>query len=718
MNSISEKGYIYVRNHISYNYYNACKLGKTQDIIERDNVYSCGEIERGNFYPVFEMELNKIHLIETLLKNEFQNYNIKYDAGTEFYDKEIKKLIEPYIEKININYRKLTNEEIINIHRKHRIKNNIKKLKKCVKLIINSNKIQPREEQKIIIKNSVEYLRINDKGLLILMCGVGKTLISLWVTKELKYNKILIGVPNILLLKQWQKSVKMIFKNYPILCVCKDKTVEDIINFLEKNSEKCVIITTYSSCFKVNEVSKISDKYMFDIKINDEVHHLTGINIHDNKNYLKILEIKTKKQISLTATLKLLESENDICISNDNLEYFGDIIDKKDLYWAINKNILCDYVVQTIVNEQENLEEHLFSLNIIEDIDKRLFFSAFATLKSIFENHSHHILIYANNKINANKIIKFINLLIENKYFDIDNLFYSSYYSELETKTKNKILSNFEKSKFGIISCVYCLNEGWDFPLLDAVVFSENMSSNIRILQAGSRGLRKNIKQLNKIAKIILPILLNDNFEDNDNEDNKKVKQVIYHMGLEDENITQKIRVHKINVEKEKIKHTEKEYNETYNDFGEYEDELTKKLRLKTIKRTLLNIPYEKVKKIIKEKNINSKKEYYLLCENDNRLTNEPEIFYKTQFKGWVDYLSIPNNFYDLETCKKKIEEYLIYKPELNENYLNLNEIVSQLTLLDKNFPPDDLWIDYYNIKNLNEIIILKNKKKKFGVII
>ena len=42
-------------------------------------------------------------------------------------------------------------------------------------------------------------------------------------------------------------------------------------------------------------------------------------------------------------------------------------------------------------------------------------------------------------------------------------------------------------------------------------------------------------------------------------------------------------------------------------DFGEYDDELTQKLRLKTIKRTALSTKYEKARKIIADKNIKSK---------------------------------------------------------------------------------------------------------------
>lgn len=38
-------GYIYLRSHESYDKYNAYKLGKATNMIERDSVYATGEIE-------------------------------------------------------------------------------------------------------------------------------------------------------------------------------------------------------------------------------------------------------------------------------------------------------------------------------------------------------------------------------------------------------------------------------------------------------------------------------------------------------------------------------------------------------------------------------------------------------------------------------------------------------------------------------------------------
>ena len=89
MNSSKEYGYIYVRQHESYDKYDSYKLGKTQNIPDRDNVYVTGEIVRGHFEEVFEVPIKKMAIVERLLQDELREFNVKINGGTEFYKKKI-----------------------------------------------------------------------------------------------------------------------------------------------------------------------------------------------------------------------------------------------------------------------------------------------------------------------------------------------------------------------------------------------------------------------------------------------------------------------------------------------------------------------------------------------------------------------------------------------------------------------------------------------------
>jgi superfamily II DNA or RNA helicase len=723
----STNGYIYIRNHPSYDEDNGCKLGKANNIPERDTQYATSEIRRGSFEMVIEMSKEAIGIVEKMLQNYFNSlgFHIQYDGGTEFYKRDIIRLIVPYLEKTNIKFKVISKREIDVLVRSNRVRKilNKEKLNQLIQTLhLKRNKKHvvyiPRPDQTLIVNDAVKYFQTYDKGMLILICGVGKTLISLWITQQLEANTLVVGVPNKLLLEQWNIVIGKLFPEIPALVVSGGVSEDDILQFLEKYEERCIVITTYSSSHKVNTASDRSN-FKFAMKILDEAHHLTSHNMRlasTSKTYIQMLNIPAVKQLALTATIKHLEGmgDDDNVISNDNVAHFGEIIDRKCLLWAINNNIVCDYVIQTIITNEEQFEQQIEQFNITDENDKRLFLSAYASLKSIHEGHSHHLLIYSNNKENSLKLILFVKLLLENNYFELPELYYSNYHSEMTSKDQTNIISMFENATQGIITCVYCLGEGWDFPLLDAVVFGENMTSNIRIVQSALRASRKNRNATNKKTKIILPILNRDDWlENNDNSDLKKVREVIYQMGLEDETIGHKIKVCRIEIKKQKPKPRPKLEYTSLEDFGEYDDELTQKLRLKTTIRTALGTTYEKTRKILVEKNIKSKEAYMDLCERDNRLTTEPEIVFKSQFTSWIEFLSIQRVYYELDTCKSKVVDYLTHHPAISNSYLDLAVVCSELCKLDPQFPPNGLWVDYYKIKDLRDIITIGPKKKK-----
>ena len=737
---MTNKGYIYVRTHEAYdiNDYDACKLGKTDNIINRESCYITGEIKRGEFSHVFEVSLEKMHSAELWLKYDFTSLKVYIDGGTEFYKKAIIPRIIETLKKHDIEARLLSCEEILSIKRKKRIADLLTKYmkKKSVSDLIKKLKANTlvncsytkRDYQITIIDKSVVHFQEHNKGILVLMCGLGKTLISLWIAQELKSNTILIGVPNIQLLDQWKKVITQLFPAIPQLSVYETCTIKSINSFLVLNQQQCIVLTSYASVHKVYSATN-SSGFIFDMKILDEVHHLTSqhsIEEH-HKTYVKILQIKSVKQLALTATLKILEAnehlrDEEIIISNTNVEHFGEVITKRCLLWAIEKKILCDYVIQTLYANEDELRAQLLKFHITLDNDdnKRLWLSAYSALKSIVDGHSHHLLIYANSKANAIQIVIYIKMLLHT-IFIIPELVYSDYNGTMIKDKQTKILAEFEKAKFGIITCVYCLGEGWDFPLLDGVLFAENMTSNIRIVQSALRASRKNANEPEKRTKIILPILNIEYFIDNsNNSDWKKVREVIHQLGLEDETISYKVKVFKLTFEpgKQVYKPRPPKQHKLYEDIGSYDEELTQQLRLKTVKRCALGTSYEKAKKLIVEKNIKTKEDYFVLTESDNRLTQEPEITYRGKFTNWIDYLSIERIYYDLETCKSKIHEYLALYPEITTHYLDLAIVCFKLCETDPLFPPNGLWVDYYNLNDLRDLIVINYKKKKSTIIL
>lgn len=196
-----DKGYIYVRNHWSYDRDGICKLGKTRCIPERHSVYITGEPIPGYFSLVFEVDDDS--WVEKNLQKKLSSYNKTFvGGGTEFFDKRIMGLIEPCLEELCIPYRTLSPQEIDELVRCTRVRQPINTITKS-----------PRDYQKNIIDKSCDWFRNNDKGILVLPCGVGKTMISLWITQQLRCNTVLIGVPNIILQPNNNGSTNIVYNS-------------------------------------------------------------------------------------------------------------------------------------------------------------------------------------------------------------------------------------------------------------------------------------------------------------------------------------------------------------------------------------------------------------------------------------------------------------------------------------------------------------------------
>ena len=234
-------GYIYARTNELCDIHDCYKLGTTRNIPDREANYITSEINRGRFKYVYEIQGFCNEKCEQMLFQELKRFNLYKNAGTEFYRKDAIKYIEPFFNKHNIKYKKLSAIEIANLVRTGReyiISNESSSqvaVGYCRELsyfaedaeITESSEDSydsdiedfttisyiPREYQSAIISNALSYFQFNNNGILALICGVGKTLTSLWITKELNCNTIVIGVPNILLLKQWKNTIKSIRKN-------------------------------------------------------------------------------------------------------------------------------------------------------------------------------------------------------------------------------------------------------------------------------------------------------------------------------------------------------------------------------------------------------------------------------------------------------------------------------------------------------------------------
>ena len=719
-------GYIYLRNHKSYEIYNAYKLGKASNIVERESTYKTGEIEKGKFIFVIEVKNNFEEIIEKLLKNHFNKKDLRVykDGGTEFYKREIINLICPFLDNERLKYRVLTNDEIDNLTRekenkyKYKYKIDLKNFIKYVK-----NNVIPKDHQINVLNTIDNFYNTNDIGKLLWSCGLGKTLLSLLIVKKLNYRKILIGVPSIFLQKQFINEILKIFPNNDnILCIGGDtlkstNNKSTILSFLDKKKKEIIfIITTYTSChllindININDINDIND-IEFDFKIGDETHHLTGIENNETKNYKLFHKIQSEKTLYMTATEKTLDTQsNKIIYSMDDEDIFGKLIDKKSVQWAIEKKKITDYYLLIISNTENEINDIINELNI-NILNKELFISAFMALKSIEKyNDLTHILICCNTTDNTEIIKSYIQKILDKNIINIDK---SSFYNEdlhsnkkinINLELKNNEIEKFKNSKYGIISSVYIFGEGFDLPRLNAVIFAENMLSDIRIVQTSLRPNRLDKENPKKKSYIIIPYMESINKEQ-DNMSFNRVRIIIDKLRNEDSIIEQKM--HFLNLFKNKPTETNNtnNNNKNYNyDFIDDKKELNKiKLRLKYSKalnstNTEEQDEYNYIKSINKELNIKSKEEYSSIEIKEihkNYIDNADEYFkLKGVWNDWYDFIG-----FDTSIFIQSKEEWIKFCKNKNQNINTVNDYL-KLCNIYNNLPrnPSDFYKNSSNI--------------------
>jgi predicted helicase len=718
MNNIMNmnNGYIYVRIHTSYDKYNVCKLGKTINLIERNSTYKTGEVESGYFEFAIELEIKKLDIIEKLLQNHFKllGYHYYLDGGIEFFTKDIIPLIIPYLKTLNLQFTVLSKEQIKLIIRKNIIK----------KIFNKNNTIIPREHQINVLLKINDFYRDNNIGKLIHACGLGKALLGILIVQKLKCKTVIIGVPSIYLQKQMRKEIMKIYNNHNnILYIGGEDGVKenDINKFFNKKSDDCkFFITTYDSCHKLFN-------YEFDFKIGDEAHHLVGSDFEKTKDSFH--KIKSNKTLFMTATEKVIENNktNKVIYSMDDKNIFGELIDLKTINWAIENKKITDYNLVIIKNTENEINDIINSLNFDDNSiiqHKDLFLSAFMSLKSIEKyDELTHILIYTNKTDHSELVKKYIDIILDSNIINInkENYYNKSLHSKssenlydtklIDGSIKEGEISKFQKASWGVISGVYIFGEGFDCPKLNGVVFSENMESDIRIVQSTLRPNRLDSNFPNKKAYVIIPYIDTENFL-TDNESFDKCRKIIAKIRNVDEKIEQKINVVTLN---------KSSYNFKQNDNIPFCSIIEKTGELKKI---ILRLRYSKaldslyseeedeynyVRELNKQLNIQSKENYTnesvkIYHDKYIEYIKNPEEYFKLKgvWTNWYDFLGVDT--------KKFIQDKNDWINFCKENYVKSLDDYKELCKLYDKVPMNPL--DFY-IGCLDISIELEFKTKR-----
>lgn len=329
----------------------------------------------------------------------------------------------------------------------------------------------------------------------------------------------------------------------------------EIIRRLEQvraEQELCVVLSTYQSLDVIAQaqkqlLEKTPDLYEFDLVICDEAHRTTGISLsgEEGSAFTKVHEqafIRAKKRLYMTATPRLYsedvktkaaETEAVLC-SMDDKTLYGEEIYRIGFGEAVKKGLLTDYKVLILTLNEHDVPAAIQEM--LSDQEKEIHTDDISRLIGCVNALSKQILgddgiIQASDPSPMRRAVAFCgNITASKKISAAYNTATDAYLSLLPPGQKDRMIPVSARHIDGampapqrdellhwlkeedhsgqcrVLSNVRCLSEGIDVPSLDAVMFLSPRHSQIDVVQAVGRVMRKSPGK--KFGYIIIPIVV------------------------------------------------------------------------------------------------------------------------------------------------------------------------------------------------------------------
>jgi superfamily II DNA or RNA helicase len=399
----------------------------------------------------------------------------------------------------------------------------------------------PKPHQRRAIGDAVRHFQHETRGRLKMACGTGKSLIGLWVARELEARMILVVAPSLLLIQRavedWSREYVAHGEKPDWMCVCSDDTVTDDVDDIVTDTYQAglptctdpkviaerlrgpgtkIVFTTYQSGDVVAEAARLAG-VTFDFAIYDEAHKTVG---RRGKMFGRLLpdDFKVKRRMFMTATERVVNgADADEVYSMDDEATYGKRFHTLEFAEAIALGIISPYQVMTITVREGRIKE-LIKRNRFLDIPglsvvkARDLAVAVAINEAIEEHGIKKAIAYCASIAAGRDACKRQDALNETGRWAKTANFHVS--SKLTAGERADRIRRFEDAtQPAIMYNARCLTEGVDIGTqkdrpVDAVAFTSPRRSVIDIVQAAGRAMRKGSKK--EVGYILIPIVVPD----------------------------------------------------------------------------------------------------------------------------------------------------------------------------------------------------------------
>jgi superfamily II DNA or RNA helicase len=407
---------------------------------------------------------------------------------------------------------------------------------------------RPHDYQREAIKKVVGGFDSADRGQLIMACGTGKTLTALFLREKLAAERTLVLVPSLSLLKQtlnvWRANSVTEFASLP---VCSDVTVaredddvavshtsdigvpvttdaEEIRAFLCQPGPR-VVFATYQSSPQIAEAFALGRLPAFDLVIADEAHRCAGPASSDFATVLSPLKIKAKRRLFMTATpryftgrvLQVAEEAEFEYASMDDEAKFGKVFHRLGFAEAIKRDILTDYQVAIVgVDDATYLEWAkngvLVTRDGVEITDATSLAGQIGLAKAMQNYDLRRVISFHTRVRRAREFAASMPDVLawmpapQRPKGELWSRYASGEMPAGDRYVLLQHLGSLDEGTRGLLTNARCLAEGVDVPTLDGVAFIDPRRSEVDIVQAVGRAIRKSDDKT--VGTIVIPVFI------------------------------------------------------------------------------------------------------------------------------------------------------------------------------------------------------------------
>ena len=420
---------------------------------------------------------------------------------------------------------------------------------------------QLRPHQVSALNDVLSGFQNYDRGKLIMACGTGKTLTALRIAEKVagQGGRVLFAAPSLSLLAQsmreWGSDSEIPLRAF---AVCSDSRVgandgdstraydmpipattdaQALVNSAktEVPGRMTVIFSTYQSMQVIADSHKLGLP-KFDLIVCDEAHRTTGaLRAEDSSSFLLVhreLEILSSKRLYMTATPRIYAEsaqvkakEEDIYIASmDDEKQYGPEFHRLSFAQAVEADLLSDYKVTILaISEQQiarNYQGLLAEGEALADVGRVI--GCLNGLAKIdpegkeFEDDPapmHRAVAFSNTIKYSQHFVSLVereqdDAALEERKLAIEGRHVDGKSGVVE---RERLLGWLREDmtmaqRCHVLSNARCLTEGIDVPALDAVLFLQPRKSQIDVVQAVGRVMRK--AEGKRYGYVILPVVV------------------------------------------------------------------------------------------------------------------------------------------------------------------------------------------------------------------